>query len=81
MVNVSVFQALAVTPLAHGSEEHLRNCIQSVLHCCMALPRVAPPGFAWQFAGPEIAFDLVGSGRLGYSAERAAENVLAAIQG
>ncbi|PVH83962.1 hypothetical protein DL98DRAFT_584984 [Cadophora sp. DSE1049] len=80
MVNVATFSAVAPAG-APGSEEHLRLCIQGVLYRCIQLPVIAPPGLAWQFAGSEIALELVGSGRLGYTAERAAENVLAAIQG
>ncbi|KAH7379853.1 hypothetical protein BKA64DRAFT_765393 [Cadophora sp. MPI-SDFR-AT-0126] len=81
MVNVATFSAVPPPPGVIGSEEHLRQCIQRVLNICRLLPMAAPPGNAWQRAGPEIAFELVGSGHLGYTAERAAENVLAAIQG
>ncbi|XMA11818.1 hypothetical protein WAI453_004609 [Rhynchosporium graminicola] len=84
LINVANFDPLARGNAA-GTEEHLRTCIQAVLNHYMLLPPVVPPGgnpaLAYQRRGAEIAFDLVGSGIVGYGAERAAENVLAAIQG
>ena len=81
LVNVPDFDPAARAG-AVGTEEYLRNCIQDVLSALYFLPAVAPAGApAWRCRGPSIAFDLLGSGSLGYGAERAAENVLAAIQG
>ena len=81
LVNVPDFDPIARAG-AVGTEEYLRSCIQDVLSALYNLPAAAPAGaLAWSCRGPSIAFDLVGSGTLGYGAERAAENVLAAIQG
>ncbi|KAL2060730.1 hypothetical protein VTL71DRAFT_9371 [Oculimacula yallundae] len=81
LVNISDFVPTA-RGNANGTDEHLRAYIQAVLNTYMALP-VAPvtPLTGWQRRGTSIAFDLAGAGTLGYGAERAAENVLAAIQG
>ncbi|KAH6720628.1 hypothetical protein BKA61DRAFT_668529 [Leptodontidium sp. MPI-SDFR-AT-0119] len=80
MVNVAPFNPNASFN-GVGSERHLRKCVQNALNCYMGLGVMPPPGRPWAVTGPSIAFQLIGSGRLGYGSERAAENVLAAIQG
>lgn len=66
---------------APGSFQFLRQCIQNVLYQYMSLPPPVIGANSWRSRGISIAFELVGSGTLGYRTDDAAEHVLAAIQG
>lgn len=83
MVRVPEFDPAAVGG-RRGTAQYLRQCVHKVLDEYYNLPIVAPAApNAWRFRSVpgSIAFPLLGSKRQLYSCERAAENVVAAIQG
>lgn len=83
MVNMPDFDPTAAVG-AHGSVEHFRQVIYRIMSRTVDqnLPLVVhSPMVVWRRKGNHVALELIGSGVLGYTAEVAAEHMLASITG